>query len=93
VGRRRLELAKLARRRAPLDSKVLVSQSASRPRAWLDDLPPTDAFGTLIFQVVGQQLSGAATRTIVSLGTFRGADCPQRGPRLTVRKASPCGAF
>ena len=37
-----------------------------RPRAWLDELPPLDAFGTLIFQVVGQQLSVAATRTIVS---------------------------
>ena len=32
----------------------------------MDDLPPLDAFGTLIFQVVGQQLSVAATRTIVS---------------------------
>src|SRR5882672_4168583 len=37
-----------------------------RPRSWLDELPPLDAFGTLIFQVVGQQLSVAATRTIVS---------------------------
>ncbi len=37
-----------------------------RPRAWLDELPPLDAFGTLIFQVAGQQLSVPATRTIVS---------------------------
>jgi DNA-3-methyladenine glycosylase II len=37
-----------------------------RPRAWLDELPPLDAFGTLTFQVVGQQLSVKATRTIVS---------------------------
>ena len=37
-----------------------------RPRAWMDELPPLDAFGTLVFQVVGQQLSVAATRTIVS---------------------------
>lgn len=36
------------------------------PRGWLDELPPLDAFGTLIFQVVGQQLSVSATRTIVS---------------------------
>jgi DNA-3-methyladenine glycosylase II len=36
------------------------------PRRWLDELPPLDAFGTLIFQVVGQQLSVRATRTIVS---------------------------
>jgi DNA-3-methyladenine glycosylase II len=32
----------------------------------MDELPPLDAFGTLIFQVVGQQLSVAATRAIVS---------------------------
>ena len=32
----------------------------------MDELPPLDAFGALIFQVVGQQLSVAATRTIVS---------------------------
>ena len=32
----------------------------------MDQLPPLDGFGTLIFQVTGQQLSVAATRTIVS---------------------------
>ncbi len=32
----------------------------------MDELPPLDAFAALIFQVVGQQLSVAATRTIVS---------------------------
>src|SRR3981081_3252781 len=37
-----------------------------RPRAWMDELPPLDDFGTLIFQVAGQQLSVRATRTIVS---------------------------
>jgi DNA-3-methyladenine glycosylase II len=36
------------------------------PRAWLNDLPPLDAFGMLIFEVVGQQLSVSATRTIIS---------------------------
>ena len=33
--------------------------------AWLQELPPLDAFGTLIFQVVGQQLSVSATRSIL----------------------------
>jgi DNA-3-methyladenine glycosylase II len=37
-----------------------------RPRAWIDELPGLDAFGTLIFQVTGQQLSVRATRTILS---------------------------
>lgn len=35
------------------------------PRAWLDDLPPMDAFGALVFQVIGQQLSVGATRRIL----------------------------
>ena len=37
-----------------------------RPRAWMDELPPLDAFGTLIFQVAGQQLSVRSTRAIIS---------------------------
>jgi DNA-3-methyladenine glycosylase II len=37
-----------------------------RPRAWMDDLPPLDAFGTLVFQVAGQQLSVRSTRAIIS---------------------------
>jgi 3-methyladenine DNA glycosylase/8-oxoguanine DNA glycosylase len=32
----------------------------------IDDLPGLDAFGTLIFQVAGQQLSVRATRAILS---------------------------
>jgi DNA-3-methyladenine glycosylase II len=50
----------------PVLAGVIDAHPAFRPRAWLDELPPLDAFGTLIFQVVGQQLSVAATRTIVS---------------------------
>jgi len=37
-----------------------------RPRAWLDELPPLDAFGTLVFQIAGQQLSVSSTRAILS---------------------------
>ncbi len=32
------------------------------PFAWLNDLPPMDLFGSLLFQIAGQQLSVAATR-------------------------------
>ena len=32
------------------------------PHAWLSELPPMDLFGSLLFQVTGQQLSVAATR-------------------------------
>jgi DNA-3-methyladenine glycosylase II len=45
---------------------VIDAHPGFRPRAWMDELPPLDAFGTLIFQVVGQQLSVAATRAIVT---------------------------
>ena len=54
------------RKADPVLAAVIDAHPAFRPRAWLDELPPLDAFGTLIFQVVGQQLSVAATRTIVS---------------------------
>jgi DNA-3-methyladenine glycosylase II len=54
------------RKADPVLAGVIDSHPGFRPRAWLDELPPLDAFGTLIFQVVGQQLSVAATRTIVS---------------------------
>jgi len=35
------------------------------PRAWLAELPPMDLYGALLFQVAGQQISVAATRTIL----------------------------
>jgi DNA-3-methyladenine glycosylase II len=36
------------------------------PDAWLAQLPTMDAFGVLIFQVIGQQLSVAVTRTLLN---------------------------
>ncbi len=50
----------------PVLAWVIDAHPDFRPRAWLDELPRLDAFGTLIFQVAGQQLSVRATRTIVS---------------------------
>jgi len=50
----------------PVIRQVIDAKPNFRPRAWLDELPPLDAFGTLIFQVAGQQLSVQATRSIVS---------------------------
>ena len=35
------------------------------PRAWLTDLPPMDAFGALVFMVLGQQLSVIAANRIL----------------------------
>src|SRR5712671_4386174 len=50
----------------PVLAQLIDARPDFRPRAWMDELPALDAFATLIFQVVGQQLSVAATRTIVS---------------------------
>jgi DNA-3-methyladenine glycosylase II len=50
----------------PVMAQLIDARPDFRPRAWLLELPPLDAFGALIFQVVGQQLSVSATRTILS---------------------------
>jgi DNA-3-methyladenine glycosylase II len=50
----------------PVLGRLIDARRDFRPRAWLDELPPLDAFGTLIFQVAGQQLSVQATRSILS---------------------------
>ena len=54
------------RRADPILRETIDARPDFHPRAWLDELPPLDAFGTLIFQVIGQQLSVSATRTIVA---------------------------
>jgi DNA-3-methyladenine glycosylase II len=50
----------------PVLARLIDARPDFRPRAWMDELPTLDAFGTLIFQVAGQQLSVRATRTILS---------------------------
>jgi len=54
------------RKADPVLARVIDAHPDFRPRAWIDELPGLDAFGTLVFQVVGQQLSVRATRTILS---------------------------
>jgi DNA-3-methyladenine glycosylase II len=50
----------------PNHRELIDARPDFHPRAWLNELPPLDAFGALVFQVVGQQLSVGVTRTIVS---------------------------
>jgi DNA-3-methyladenine glycosylase II len=50
----------------PVLARLIDGRPNFRPRAWMDELPPLDAFGTLVFQVAGQQLSVASTRAIIS---------------------------
>jgi DNA-3-methyladenine glycosylase II len=50
----------------PVLGRLIDARPDFRPRAWMDELPPLDAFATLVFQVAGQQLSVASTRAIMS---------------------------
>src|SRR5581483_3086990 len=59
------EAQKFLRKADPVLAELIDARPDFRPRAWLDELPPLDAFGTLVFQVAGQQLSVASTRAIV----------------------------
>lgn len=56
-------IAHLARVDAVI-GRLIAQHPGFDPRAWLAGLPPLDAFGTLVFQIIGQQLSVAATRRI-----------------------------
>ena len=49
----------------PVLARIIDARPDFRPRAWTTDLPALDAISTLIFQVIGQQLSVRATRTIL----------------------------
>jgi DNA-3-methyladenine glycosylase II len=54
------------RRADPVLARLIDERPDFRARAWMNELPPLDSFGTLIFQVAGQQLSVRATRAILS---------------------------
>jgi DNA-3-methyladenine glycosylase II len=60
------EAREFLRKADPVLARLIEARPDFRPRAWMDELPPLDAFGTLIFQVAGQQLSVASTRAIIS---------------------------
>jgi DNA-3-methyladenine glycosylase II len=49
----------------PVLARIIDARPDFDPRAWLGELPPMDAFGALVFQVIGQQLSVQATRRIL----------------------------
>jgi DNA-3-methyladenine glycosylase II len=53
------------RKADPVLARLIDERPDFRPRAWMDELPPLDAFGTLVFQIAGQQLSVASTRAII----------------------------
>jgi DNA-3-methyladenine glycosylase II len=53
------------RKADPVLARLIDERPDFRPRAWMDELPQLDAFGSLVFQVAGQQLSVASTRAII----------------------------
>jgi DNA-3-methyladenine glycosylase II len=46
----------------PVMARIIDARPEFDPRAWIAQLPPMDLYGALLFQIVGQQLSVAATR-------------------------------
>jgi DNA-3-methyladenine glycosylase II len=58
----------------PVIARLIEQRPDFNPRAWMDELPPMNLFGSLLFQVAGQQLSVAATRRTLERVTalFRG---------------------
>src|SRR5437762_9580938 len=59
------EAREFLRQADPVLARLIDARPDFRPRAWMDELPLLDAFGTLVFQVAGQQLSVASTRAII----------------------------
>ena len=60
------EAREFLRKADPTLARLIEARPDFRPRGWTTELPRLDGFGTLIFQVIGQQLSVSATRTILS---------------------------
>jgi DNA-3-methyladenine glycosylase II len=50
------------RKADPVIARLIDERPAFDPRAWMDQLPPMDLYGALLFQITGQQLSVPATR-------------------------------
>ncbi len=46
----------------PVLAGLIADRPDFDPRQWMTELPPMDLFGALLFQIIGQQLSVAATR-------------------------------
>jgi DNA-3-methyladenine glycosylase II len=59
------EAREFLRKADPVLARLIDARPDFRPRTWMEELPPLDAFGSLIFGVAGQQLSVASTRAII----------------------------
>jgi len=69
----------------PVLARLIDGRPDFDPRAWMDQLPPMDLFGALLFQVTGQQLSVAATRrTMARIQALFGGHLPAPAELLAV---------
>lgn len=72
----------------PVLRRLIDAHPGFDPRVWLADLPRMDAFGALIFQVIGQQLSISATRrTLGRLQDLFGGQLPAPAELLAAAPA------
>ena len=61
----------------PVLARLIDDRPDFDPRAWMDQLPPMDLYGALLFQVTGQQLSVPATRrTLARIQALYGGHLP-----------------
>jgi DNA-3-methyladenine glycosylase II len=68
----------------PVLARLIDDRPDFDPRAWMAQLPPMDLYGALLFQVVGQQLSVAATRRILArIQALFGGHLPSPAELLT----------
>src|SRR5262249_16971908 len=72
----------------PVLARLIDDRPDFDPRAWMDQLPPMDLFGALLFQVTGQQLSVSATRrTLARIAALFGGQPPAPAELLDVEAA------
>jgi DNA-3-methyladenine glycosylase II len=73
------------RKADPVIGRFIERRPDFDPHEWLEDLPPMDLFGSLLFQVAGQQLSVIATRrTVERVRSLFGGHLPSPRELLAV---------
>jgi DNA-3-methyladenine glycosylase II len=73
----------------PVLARLIEARPTFDPQGWIDELPAMDFFGALLFQIVGQQLSVAATRrTLGRIQALFGGHLPSATELLEVPPGS-----
>jgi DNA-3-methyladenine glycosylase II len=73
----------------PVIARLIDARPDFDPHAWIRQLPPMDLYGALLFQIVGQQLSVAATRrTLERIQALFAGHLPSPAELLAIDPAS-----